>query len=110
MKHFTRVRNILQQYEIFYNSTKYFTAVRNILQEYEIFYSNTKYFTAIRNILQQYEILLDISTMETNCCISLASLETFVLLKAIFISTITQRMVLLCFHGNNGEAKALNIT
>ena len=55
-KYFTTIRNILQQCEIFYNVAKYFTTLRTILQPYEIFYSNTKYFTAVRNILQQYEI------------------------------------------------------
>lgn len=102
-KYFTAVRNILR-HEMFYSSmkyftaarnnssTKYFTTLRNVLQQYEIFYSSMKYFTAVRNILQ-----IDNSKTETNFCISLASLETFVLLTPTFITTITQKNGIVVF-------------
>jgi hypothetical protein len=109
-KHFTEGRNILQKYEIFtqyvifyistntfYRSTKSFTAGRNILQkheiftQYQIFYTAMKYFTAGRNILQ-----LDNIETEGNCCISSASLQTFLLLTSTFISTAKWKGIVVC--------------
>ena len=110
-KYFTIAPNILQQYEIFYSSKKYFIALRNILQEYEIFYSNTKYFTAVWNILQQYEIYYGSITVNGNQMLHFLGVtgNFFTVDSYIYLNNNIKKWYC-CFHCNNGEAKALNIT
>jgi len=69
---------------------KYFTAIRNILQEYEIFYKSMKYFTARQQynrnqmlhflsvignfcIVDSY-IYLNNNTKKWYCCVSMATM------------------------------------